>query len=29
MIAFGMGNTLLAFIDKYYKYDSEREIQDK
>ena len=29
MIAFGMGNTLLTFVDKYYKYDGEREIHDK
>jgi hypothetical protein len=29
MIAFGMGNTLLTFVDKYYAYDGEREIQDK
>ena len=29
MIAFGMGNTLLTFVDKYYEYDGEREIQDK
>jgi hypothetical protein len=29
MIAFGMGNTLLTFVDKYYKYDSKIEIQDK
>ncbi len=24
-----MGNTLLTFVDKYYEYDGEREIQDK
>jgi hypothetical protein len=35
MIAFGMGNmfgmcnTLLTFVDKYYEYDGERDIQDK
>jgi hypothetical protein len=29
MVAFGMGNTLLTFVDKYYKYDGKREIQDK
>jgi hypothetical protein len=29
MVAFGMGNTLLTFVDKYYEYDGEREIQDK
>jgi hypothetical protein len=29
MIAFGKGNTLLTFIDKYYKYDSKQDIQDK
>jgi hypothetical protein len=29
MIAFGMGNTLLTFIDKYYEYDGECEIKDK
>ncbi len=29
MIAFGMGNTLLTFIDKYYENNSEREIQNK
>jgi hypothetical protein len=28
MIAFGMGNTLLTFVDKYYKYDGEHEIKD-
>jgi hypothetical protein len=28
MIAFGMGNTLLTFPDKYYEYNGEREIQD-
>jgi hypothetical protein len=28
MIAFGVGTTLLTFIDKYYKHDSEREIRD-
>jgi hypothetical protein len=29
MIAFRMGNTLLMFVDKYYKYNGEQEIQDK
>jgi hypothetical protein len=29
MIAFGMGNTLLTFVDKYYEYDGERDIMDK
>jgi hypothetical protein len=29
MVAFGMGNTLLTFVDKYYEYDGEREIRDK
>jgi hypothetical protein len=29
MVAFGIGNTLLTFVDKYYEYDGEREIQDK
>jgi hypothetical protein len=30
MIAFGMGNTLLTFVNKYYhEYDGEREMQDK
>ena len=29
MIAFGMGNSLLTFVDKYYEYDGKREIQDK
>jgi hypothetical protein len=29
MIAFGMGNTLLTFVDKYYEYDGERNIRDK
>jgi hypothetical protein len=29
MITFGMGNTLLTFIDKYYEYDGEQEIKDK
>jgi hypothetical protein len=29
MIAFGIENTLLTFVDKYYEYDSKREIQDK
>jgi hypothetical protein len=29
MIAFGMGNTLLTFIDKYYEYNGEQDIQDK
>jgi hypothetical protein len=29
MIAFGMGNTLLTFVDKYYEYDGERDIRDK
>jgi hypothetical protein len=29
MIAFGMGNTLLTFVDKYYKYDGEPDIRDK
>jgi hypothetical protein len=24
-----MGNTLLTFVNKYYEYDGEREIQDK
>jgi hypothetical protein len=27
MIAFGMGNTLLIFIDKYYEYDGEHKIK--
>jgi hypothetical protein len=29
MIAFGMGNTLLTFVDRYYEYDGERDIRDK
>ncbi len=29
MVAFGMGNMLLTFVDKYYKYDNKREIHDK
>jgi hypothetical protein len=29
IIVFGMGNTLLMFVDKYYEYDGEQEIQDK
>jgi hypothetical protein len=29
MVAFKMGNTLLTFVDKYYEYDSKREMQDK
>jgi hypothetical protein len=29
MVAFWMGNTLLSFVDKYYEYDSKREIQVK
>jgi hypothetical protein len=29
MIAFGMGNTLLTFVDKYYEYDGESDIRDK
>jgi uncharacterized protein YcsI (UPF0317 family) len=29
MIAFGMGNNLLTFINKYYKYNGKREIEDK
>jgi hypothetical protein len=29
MIAFGMGNTLLMFVNKYYKYNGKQEIQDK
>jgi hypothetical protein len=28
-VAFGMGNTLLASIDKYYEDDGEWEIRDK
>jgi hypothetical protein len=27
MIAFGMGNTLLTFVDKYYEYNGERDIR--
>jgi hypothetical protein len=26
---FGMGNTLLTFIDKYYEYNGECEIKNK
>jgi hypothetical protein len=29
MIAFGMGNTLLTLVNKYYKYDGKQEMQDK
>jgi hypothetical protein len=29
MISFRMGNTLLTFVDKYYKYNGKREINDK
>jgi hypothetical protein len=29
MIAFGMGNTLLLFVNKYYEYKGKKEIQDK
>jgi hypothetical protein len=30
IVAFGMGNTLLTFVNKYYGYDNgKREIQDK
>jgi hypothetical protein len=29
MIAFGMGNTLLTFVDKCYEYGGKRDIQDK
>ena len=29
MIEFGMGNTLITFIDKYYEYDGDQEINDK
>jgi hypothetical protein len=29
MKAFGMGNTLLMFINKCYKYDGKQDIQDK
>jgi hypothetical protein len=28
MIAYEMGSTLLTFVDKYYKYNGKREIQD-
>jgi hypothetical protein len=29
MIAFGMGNTLLTFVDKYCNYNGKRNIRDK
>jgi hypothetical protein len=29
MITFGMGNTLLTFVDKYYEHDSKHDIRDK
>jgi hypothetical protein len=29
MIAFGMGNTLLTFVNKYYEYDGKHGIRDK
>jgi hypothetical protein len=29
MIAFGMGNTFLTFVNKYYEYDDECNIRDK
>ena len=29
MIRFGMGNTLLTFVDKYYEYGGEVNIEEK
>jgi hypothetical protein len=29
LIHFGMGNTLITFEDKYYEYDSNRDVNDK
>jgi hypothetical protein len=29
MIAFGMGNTLLTFVNKYYEYNGECDIKDR
>jgi hypothetical protein len=29
MIKFGMGNTLLTFVDKYYKYGGDLDIEDR
>jgi hypothetical protein len=29
MIKFGMGNTLLTFVDKYYEYGGDLDIEDR
>jgi hypothetical protein len=29
MIKFGMGNTLLTFVDKYYEYSGDLDIEDR
>ena len=29
MVKFGMGNTLLTFIDKYYEYGGEEDVEEK
>jgi hypothetical protein len=29
MIKFGMGNTLLTFLDKYYEYSGNRDVEDR
>jgi hypothetical protein len=29
MIKFGMGNTLLTFVNKYYKYGSDLNVEDR
>jgi hypothetical protein len=29
MIKFGMGNTLLTFVDKYYKYGGDLDVEDR
>jgi hypothetical protein len=29
LIHFGMGNCFLTFGDKYYEYDSNKDVQDK
>jgi hypothetical protein len=29
MIKFGMGNTLLTFVDKYYEYGGDLDVEDR
>ena len=29
MIKFGMGNTLISFVDKYFEYNGDKEVKER